>query len=237
MTGMMKASLFALLLSPTLIAPASALFRRFAESSSASVQAVPRVAVLDFSNGTPIKPEEVEPLRRALGATLAGALARSGRVTVIERRRLNALLAEQGLGASGSIEDATAARMGKLLGVDFLLLGAFIVQPNREIMVSTRLVDVSTGTVTAGPEQLGNTRAATKLIASLADAIAKQLHLPPLTAAVSRPASVRDSPELTAAIDSLVQACDARDSARVATSRATIEKLAPGHVALAAPCW
>jgi len=203
----------------------------------AGTQDTPRVAVLDFSNGTPVRPEEVEPLRRALGATLAGALARSGRAKVMERSRLAALLAEQDLARSGRIDDATAARVGKVLGVDYLLLGAFIVQPNREIIVSTRLVHVSTGAVTAGPDMVGDTRSATRLIAGLADAIARQLRLPPDKSAAAKHGTVRDSPELSAVVDALVRACDARDSVRVRASRTTIEKRAPGHPALGAPCY
>lgn len=197
----------------------------------------PRIAVLDFSNGTPVGAARVEPLRRALGATLAGALVRSGRVRVIERSRLSALLAEQDLARSGRIEDATAARLGKLLGVDFLFLGAFIVQPNGEMMVSTRLVDVATAIVTAGPEVVGDTRSATKLISRLADQISKQLRLPPDSLRGPARAGVRDSPALSGAIDSLARACDQHDAERVAASRASIEKRAPGHPALVAPCY
>ncbi|MEO7520789.1 MAG: CsgG/HfaB family protein [Gemmatimonas sp.] len=201
-----------------------------------ALQAPPRVAVLDFSNGTPVNPEAMEPLRRALGTTLAGALARSGRVGVIERNRLSALMAEQDLARTGRVDDATAARVGKLLGVSYLFVGAFIVQPNGEMLVSTRLVDVATGTVTAGPEVLGDTRSATKLMDRLASAISKQLKLPADTTR-AKPGNVRDSPELSAAIDALAQACDARHSVRVSASRAAVEKRAPGHPALAAPCY
>ena len=120
-----------------------------------------RVAVLDFSNGTLMDAERVEPLRRALGTTLAGALARSGQVQVVERNRLRELLAEQDLASTGRVDDATAARVGKLLGVDYLFLGAFLVQPNGEMMVSTRLVHVATAAVTAGPEIVGDVKSAT----------------------------------------------------------------------------
>ena len=205
-----------------------------AQSSPAPLK---RIAVLDFSNGTPDHPERVEPLRRALGATLAGAIARSGRVRVIERNRLSALLAEQDLARTGRIDDATAARVGKLLGVDVLFLGAFIVQPNGEMMVSTRLVDVATAIVTAGPEMVGDTKSATKLIDRLAESLTKQLRLPRDTTRSATRSNVRDTPELSAAIDALARACDRRDTVNVKTSRAMIEQRAPGHPALVAPCY
>jgi hypothetical protein len=123
-----------------------------------------------------------------------------------------------------------------LLGVDYLFMGAFIVQPNREILVSTRLVHVAKGTVTAGPEVVGDTRNATKLISQLVAALAKQVQLGADTTSGAKGA-VRDSPELTASLDALARACDSHDSARVATERAAVEKRAPGHPALAAPCF
>lgn len=207
-----------------------------AASTHRSAQTPPkRIAVLDFTNGTPMNPEKVEPLRRALGTTLAGSLARAGRVQVIERHRLSELLDEQDLATSGRIDDATAARVGRLLGVSYLFLGAFIVQPNGQMMVSTRLVDVATSTVTAGPDMVGDTRSATKLIGRLATSLVKQLKLPP--DAVGSPSGVKDSPELSGAIDALAQACDKRDSTGVATSRAAIVARAPGHPALGAPCY
>jgi TolB-like protein len=192
-----------------------------------------RVAVLDFSNGTLVDAARVEPLRRALGATLAGALARSGRVQVIERNRLHELLAEQDLAKTGRLDDATAARVGKLLGVEYLFAGAFMVQPNREMLVSTRLVNVATGTVTAGPEMVGDLRSATKLMTQLSAAIGKSLALPPDT---TRDAAVKDSPELTAALDELAQACEGKDTARITAAREAVQKRAPGHPALSAPC-
>lgn len=229
MRRFMKAGLLVLMA----IAGAGARTTVAAQSSSAQLK---RVAVLDFSNGTPDHPERVEPLRRALGATLAGAIARSGRVRVIERNRLSALLAEQDLSRTGRIDDATAARVGKLLGVDVLFLGAFIVQPNGEMMVSTRLVDVATAVVTAGPEMVGDTKSATKLIDRLAETLTKQLRIPRDSARSGTRSNVRDTPELSVAIDALARACDRRDTVSVKTARASIEQRAPGHPALLAPC-
>lgn len=51
------------------------------------------------------------------------ALFKSGKYTVIERAKLDAVLAEQNLGASGAVNPATAARVGKILGVDAIFTG------------------------------------------------------------------------------------------------------------------
>jgi curli biogenesis system outer membrane secretion channel CsgG len=51
-------------------------------------------------------------------------LVESGRYTVIERSRIDAVLREQNLGASGRVDAATAAQIGQILGVDVVIIGS-----------------------------------------------------------------------------------------------------------------
>lgn len=83
------------------------------------------VAVLDFdnSNGNSyygsrrLEPEKIIP------AALTTELANSDRFTVVERTQLEAVLKEQSLGASGMVSAETAARLGQILGVEYLIVG------------------------------------------------------------------------------------------------------------------
>ena len=63
-----------------------------------------------------------------LGAAAADELTtqlfRSGESSVIERAQLDAILAEQDLGASGAVNASTAAQIGQLLGVQLILTGS-----------------------------------------------------------------------------------------------------------------
>ncbi len=47
----------------------------------------------------------------------------SNRFSVIERDKLNLVLKEQGLGQTGAVDPATAAKVGKILGVKYIILG------------------------------------------------------------------------------------------------------------------
>lgn len=47
----------------------------------------------------------------------------SSTFSVIERDKLNLILKEQGLGASGAVDPATAAKVGKILGVKYIIMG------------------------------------------------------------------------------------------------------------------
>ncbi len=51
-------------------------------------------------------------------------LVKSGQYRVLEREQINALLAEQDLGASGIVTPESAARMGQMLGVEIVVFGA-----------------------------------------------------------------------------------------------------------------
>lgn len=63
------------------------------------------------------------PAGEAASDILAHELLRSG-ADVVERGRLQSVLNEQRLGASGALDPATAQKVGRLLGVDALVLGS-----------------------------------------------------------------------------------------------------------------
>jgi len=108
-----------------------------------AVQAAPRLrlAVLPWSVSGLAKETEAALSDRSTGALLA-----TRRVDVLERSRLDAVLREQAFQASGACEEDCAARLGKLLGTDLVVVGnAAMVGPMG--VLQARLVESSTGTV------------------------------------------------------------------------------------------
>jgi len=55
---------------------------------------------------------------------LATALVKSGKFSVIERQDLDKVFAEQHLGQSGAVTPESAAKVGKVLGVELLVIGS-----------------------------------------------------------------------------------------------------------------
>ena len=90
---------------------------------TALAQAKVRVAVMNFENNSTWT-WWGDNLGRAAADELATQLVQSGKYTVIERAQLDAILQEQNLGASGAVTAATAAKVGKLLGVQLILTGS-----------------------------------------------------------------------------------------------------------------
>lgn len=66
---------------------------------------------------------KVNMVARSSGEQLSVALVKTNKFTVIERERMEAILKEQKLGMSGIVDPKTAADAGKMLGVQWGILG------------------------------------------------------------------------------------------------------------------
>jgi len=107
----------------------------------------PTVGVMSFTNAAMVKRDEFAPLTLALAELLSGQLADNPSVTIVERAQLDRVLDEQGLVRSGAVDAATAARLGKLLGAQYMLFGVLLVDPSERMRLDVRTVDVSTSRV------------------------------------------------------------------------------------------
>jgi curli biogenesis system outer membrane secretion channel CsgG len=122
----------------------------------------PRIAVLEFKN------KADNQWWYHGGATAAQdvfvtELVKSGKFRVVEREQLEALMKEKGLALSGDVDPSTAVRIGKLLGVNYLLTGAVTEYGNTHVegggggvfagkkkfvaALNARLIDTSTGEI------------------------------------------------------------------------------------------
>ena len=120
----------------------------------------PRIAVLEFKN------KADNQWWYHGGATAAQdvfvtELVKSGKFRVVEREQLEALMKEKGLALSGDVDPSTAVRIGKLLGVNYLLTGAVTEYGNTHVegggggvfagkkkfvaALNARIIDTSTG--------------------------------------------------------------------------------------------
>jgi len=105
-----------------------------------------RVAVLDPTNagGDP----SFAWVGDSLGLALSQAAAGAPGVALVERARLDAIMAEIELGASGLIDEKGAVRIGGLQGADFLLIASYV-PAGTALKISVRLVSIQTGTAVA----------------------------------------------------------------------------------------
>lgn len=87
--------------------------------------------------------EDFEALRVGLQQILMTELARNPAMRVVERSQLNALIAEQDLGAAGRVDPETAARVGRIVGAKFMVLGGFV-DWFGDFRLDARIVDCET---------------------------------------------------------------------------------------------
>jgi len=119
-----------------------------------------RVGVVDFDNKT-----KYGEARLGSSATdvLITELTKSGKFIVVERSKLDSIMSEQKLGMSGAIDASTAAKVGKILGLNAIVTGSIsefgsqtegseylIAQSKRQVVKATvdiRVVDAETGQI------------------------------------------------------------------------------------------
>lgn len=90
----------------------------------ALAQAKPRVAVIEFKNKAEGYSWSWYNCGRAAQDMLVTELVKSGKFRVIEREQLATILQEKNLSLSGDVDPKTAVKIGKLLGVEYLIAGA-----------------------------------------------------------------------------------------------------------------
>ena len=108
------------------------------------------VAVMYFRNLGANR--ELDPLQKGLADMLITDLSQIKALRVVERARLQSLLDEMGLGMSGLVDEATAPRVGRLLGVEGLVNGAFLDLAGKQLRVDAGLAQAQGEALT--PESL-----------------------------------------------------------------------------------
>ena len=90
------------------------------------------------------------PLGFALADFVAVDLARSGRLTVVERVRLDAVLRELELARTGAVDELSAPRAGRLLQAQQVVIGTIRPERGDDLVMDLRLADVEAGSLRGG---------------------------------------------------------------------------------------
>ena len=107
---------------------------------------------------------------------------------MIERDRIQSLIDEQNLGASGRVDKETAVKVGKLLGVHHMIMGGFIVDPAGRMRLDARSVNVETGIVEHVETVTDKADNLLAVLSALAAKLNQGLKLPPMPTGTVKPA-------------------------------------------------
>jgi TolB-like protein len=124
------------------------------------------VAVLRFDNNT--GDDQYEHLGRALSSMTISDLSVIERIQLVERDRLEELLAELDLQQSGYVDPSSAQSIGMIVGAEYVVAGAFVtVEP--EMRLDTRIDRVETAEIVTTAQVTGEREALFDLQQRLAD--------------------------------------------------------------------
>ena len=141
----------------------------------------PGIAVLPFDNGGSYgqDKENFDALQVGLQQMLITEFAQNAQLRVVERGRIKDLLAEQDLGASGRVDANTAAKLGKLVGARYVVLGGFI-DFYGDFRIDARIVNVETSELVKVVQVKDKRDKLYSLVVTLANDITKGVNLPAL---------------------------------------------------------
>lgn len=139
---------------------------------------VPRVAVLDFNGFMMGEGGGSVALGKAIAAMLITEFSGREGIQVIERQQIHALLDEQDMSMSGRLNESEAIEIGKLLGVQYVLLGA-VTSIVDQLRMDIRAVDVETSEIVTVLKKSDKTTELFSVVVNLADDFSAELNLVP----------------------------------------------------------
>ena len=144
-------------------------------------QDVATMAVMDFNAFMMGEAGASVNLGKAISSMLVTEFSGREGIRIVERRQLMDLIQEQDLSLSGRVDDAVAIEVGKLLGVQYVLLGqAMSIVDN--LRIDIRAVDVETSEVISVMKKTAETIQLLNVVVELADELSEALSLSPLSA-------------------------------------------------------
>ena len=134
-----------------------------------------KIAVLDFE--TQGRGFESSDMGKVVAEWLITAFVKNGRFDVIERRLLEKILGEQRLHVSGMVDQNSAAKVGKLLGVKIIISGS-VVKFQNSLEANARIIDVESASIIAAESVKSSTATRLEdLVIQMADIIIKDFPL------------------------------------------------------------
>jgi TolB-like protein len=158
----------------------------------------PGIAVLPFENGGSYgqDKENFDALEKGIAGMLISELAQNPAARVVDRSETQRFLDEQNLGKEGRVDAATAAKIGKLVGAKYMVMGNFI-DFYGKFRVDARIVDVETSEilkVVTNDPKLQKREELFKIIQSVSEKLMAETKLPPLPSDVSKASKGRNVP-------------------------------------------
>jgi TolB-like protein len=194
----------------------------FLVPAAAEAQDKPVVAVLYFDNNSIGRDaRDYDGVGRGMAELLTNDLLSRPNLSVVERERIQALLVEQNLTSQKTIDPATAIRLGKIIGAQYMIYGAFMSDGRGQYVLTAKTVNVETSAISnptritaRGDDVLG-------MIAQLNEKLLSEMKLPALRVGQAGAAGGGAQPASQAASQAAPPAHAANPEARPAAAESS----------------
>jgi len=158
----------------------------------------PGIAVMPFTNGGSYgqDKQDFQALEKGLAGMLISELSQNPAARLVDREGVQRIIDEQNLAKDGRVDAATAAKIGKLVGARYMVMGTFT-DFYGKFRVDARLVDVETSEilkVVRGDPKLEKREEVFHLLQSVAEKLMAETKLPPLTQEQAKAVKGRNVP-------------------------------------------
>lgn len=142
----------------------------------------PGIAVFPIHNGGSYgqAKEDFDALEKGLAGMLISELSANPAARVVERDQLQRFLNEQNLGASGRVDEQTAARIGRLVGARYVVKGTFV-DFYGDFRLDLHLVNGETGEIVKTVSERMRRDHLFDVIKNAAQRLMRETNLPPLS--------------------------------------------------------
>jgi hypothetical protein len=185
----------------------------------------PVVGALPFANSV-VGDEHatLNPLISGVPELILLELARNPTIRAVEPARLRRVLSSQKLDPQGRIDDEAAARIGRILGAQWVIRGNFTSDGRGTIRIAAYMVDVASGQVEHSASAEGKQANLAGLIGQISEHLGRDMHLAEL------PKDSKRAHELTQKASYqttllFARAIEARDAGRVQQAITLLQQL------------
>jgi TolB-like protein len=154
----------------------------------------PGIAVFPFDNNyVGSNREDFDGLEGGLQQMMITELSQNSGLRVVERSELRSLLDEQDLGASGRVDPSTAARVGRVVGARYVIMGQYV-DIFGDVRMDARVVDTETSEIIRTEQVRADRSDLYQMLVDLASQVVAGVNLPALPVEVRETRRSREIP-------------------------------------------
>lgn len=154
----------------------------------------PGIAVFPFDNNyVGSNREDFDGLEGGLQQMMITELSQNSNLRVVERSALRTLMDEQDLGASGRVDPSTAARVGRVIGARYVIMGQYV-DIFGDVRMDARVVDTETSEIIRTEQVRADRSDLYQMLVDLASQVVAGVNLPALPGGVREARRAREIP-------------------------------------------